>query len=120
MKLENYKLVKKNRCLVRKRGSSWQLESYSEKTPFDCVELDAGGYNTITYRIDELFDILCWNDELEKVLENLPETTSMTDDVVAMLEYVKNELGGWLPDDVAERHYERVKEESWLDRDSYI
>jgi hypothetical protein len=115
MYLKNYKLVKRNDRYIKKRPY-WgnRYYRYYRKKPFDCVEIDVDDYNTITYRIVELFDVLSYNEVLGKLWGI---DTPITDDVVTMLEYIKNELEGCIPDDVAEFIYERIKAEEYYERD---
>lgn len=123
MYLESYKLVKKSGCYVNDHKHHNIYYKSGRGKEIECVEITVGYESdytdidyTITYEIYDAFETLN-REELEEVWEQLPEDTDTADVVVAMLEYVKNELGGYLPDDVEERISERIKEEEYYERD---
>ena len=123
MYLEDYKLTTKSGCYVNDHKHHNIYYKSGRGKEIECVDITVGyasDYSdvdyTITYTLHDAFETLN-REELEKAWEHLPEDTPTADIVVAMLEYVKNELGGYFPDDVGEMLYDRIKEEEYYERD---
>jgi hypothetical protein len=120
MELLSYKIIKSSSCLTNKGKRSYHiLYPISEKEPFDCVEFDVDDENDNTKTLkmlpDELFEMM-YRGELEDVVHSLPEEASLVESILAMFEYIKNELGSCFPDDVAEQLQDRINAIEWYDR----